>query len=152
VLGSFEFERPLQCEYTELLVGDPEHLISRASFPGKFSRTTDNLVQLEFAYPRQSDRHETKESYWLEKWVASLQRLGIVQPGNAVVDFDLKVVPMMYNSYGIDGVPTPDVNFGDVLPKTSNLRPVLPTVRKVNINTRLPQYLEFLTADLLGQP
>jgi protoporphyrinogen oxidase len=151
VLGSFEFERPVQCEYTEILFGDPEHLVNRASFPGKFSKTKDNLVQLEFAYPRHSDQHETKESYWLEKWVTSLQRLGIVQPSNAVVDFDLKTVPMMYNSYGVDGVAMPEVDFSDVLPETSNLRPVLPTIRKININTRLPQYLEFLTADLLGR-
>ncbi len=152
VLGSFEFERPIQCEFTELIVADPEHFINRISFPGLFSRTPNDLVQIEFAYPRHSDRHEIKESYWLEKWVASLQQLGIVQPGNTVVDFDLKVAPMMYNSFGIDGAPLPKLDFSDAIPKTSNLRPVMPTLRKDNINTRLPQFLEFVIADLLGRP
>lgn len=148
VLGSLEFESPIQCDYTELIFGDPEHLINRASFPAKFTRTPDNLVQLEFAYPRQSDAYESKESFWLERWVWSLQRLGIVKPENRVVDFDLKLAPMLYNSYGIDGVEMPEVDFSDILPADSNLRPVLPTIRKININTRLPQYLEFLAKDL----
>ena len=41
-------------------------------------------------------------------------------------------------------------NDAEISPE-SNLKPVLPTYRKVNINTRVPQYLEFLSSDVLGR-
>ena len=65
-----------------------------------------------------------------------------------------RVTPSMSSSSAtidIDGVPMPEVDFSGALPPDSNLRPVLPTIRKVNINTRLPQYLEFLAQDLQGR-
>ena len=85
----------------------------------------------------------------LERWVASLRRLGIVQPANSVVDFDLKNYSMICNCYGVEGRPMSIVEFGDI-PADSNLRPVLPTMQKINISTRVPRYLQFLARDLAG--
>jgi len=150
VLGSFEFSRPLDCAYHELILGDPQHFINRMSFPGKIGRTTDNLVQLEFAYPRHAPgKFVTDESFWKDCWLASLRKLGIVHDTNELVDFDLKTVPLVYNCFGIEGREMPEVELGELHPE-SNLRPVLPSVRNININTRVPQFLEFLTAELTG--
>lgn len=147
VLGSFEFDRPLRCDYTELIVGDPEHWINRVSFPGKLALERDDRVQLEFAFPRALSRFPEKAEDWLPQWTRSLRRLGIVDPDHRVVDFDFKRVPLLYNSYGVEGVPMPEVDLPESPPE-SNLRPVLPTLRKVNINTRVPEYLRFLAEDL----
>jgi hypothetical protein len=147
VLGSFQFARPVSCPYLELIVADPAHPINRASFPGKLHGEPDDLVQLEFAFPKASGAYGAGAEYWLETWLDSLRALGVVQRDNELVEFDLKSFPILYNSFGVDGQPMPELEL-NALPPTSNLRPVLPTIRKVNINTRLPQYLEFLARDL----
>ena len=54
---------------------------------------------------------------------------------------------MHYNGFGIEGKPTPSVELPD-LPADSNLRPVLPSYQHININTRLPLFLQYLTEDL----
>jgi hypothetical protein len=148
VLGSFEFSRPLDCSYHELIFGTPQHFINRMSFPGKISRTADNLVQLEFSYPRHAPgQFVTDESFWKNSWLASLRKLGIADDSNEPLDFDLKTVPLVYNCYGIEGRRMPEVEIGELHPE-SNLRPVLPSIRNININTRVPQFLEYLTAEL----
>ena len=123
LLGSFEFSEPVTCDFTEVILADPEHYVHRISFPGKLSHTPDNLVQLEFCHPRGSEQFESKESFWLEHWVASLRRLGIVQPANKVVDFNLKNFSMICNCYGVEGRPMATVDFSNI-PADSNLRPV----------------------------
>ena len=146
-LGSFQFERPVTCEYLELIGGDPAHLIKRASFPGKLQGGPDDLVQLEYHFPRGDADHGSERSWWLETWLESLRALGIVDRDNEVRSLDLKLIPMHYNGFGIEGRPTPEVELPE-LPLDTNLRPVLPSYRKININTRLPQYLRFLADDL----
>lgn len=146
VLGSFELERPIPSPVTEILVADPAHPMDRVSFRGNFAGIPNRLVQVEFAHPREDPRFEAEAETWRERWLESLRRLGIVEAGNAVLDFDFKKVPIVYNSYGVEGQPMPEVRFE--LPAESNLRPVLPTVKKVNINTRIPEYLRFLAEDL----
>ncbi len=149
VLGSFEFDRPVRCGFTELIVGDPDHAINRVSFPGKLAGGEDSLVQLEFAYPRATDRYDDKSRYWLDQWTRSLRALGIVGADHQLRDFDFKSVPLLYNCFGAEGEPMPDIALRP-LPPESNLRPVLPSLRKININTRVPEYLLFLAQDLCG--
>ena len=146
VLASLELEQPVRGDWTEILVADPEHWIDRISFRGHFAGLPNRFVQLEFAYPAADTRFEGKEADWLERCTRSLVQLGILQPENTVQDFDLKVVPVLYNAFGIEGQAMPELLFD--LPLDSNLRPVLPTLKKVNINTRLPEYLRFLADDL----
>jgi len=151
VLTSLELARPLEAPWTEVLVGDPEHRVDRISFRGRFAGTENRLVQLEFAYPARGEGsvpEETaaKPAFWVEGALRSLRRLGLVEPGNEVRAFDVKRVPLLYNAYGVEGVPMPEPRFE--LPPESNLRPVLPTLKKVNINTRFPAYLRFLAEDL----
>ncbi len=149
VLGSFEFDRPIRCDFTELIVGDPEHAINRVSFPGRLSGEPDTLVQLEFAYPRAVDRFDDKRGYWLDQWSRSLRALGVIGVDHRLREFDFKSVPLLYNCFGVEGRPMPDIELGPLPPET-NLRPVLPSLRKVNINTRVPAYLRFLADDLCG--
>jgi hypothetical protein len=150
VLGSFEFSRPVDCDYHELILGDPQHLFNRMSFPGKIGRTEDNLCQLEFSYPRHAPgEFVTDERFWKEKWLASLRKMGIVDGANEPVDFDLKTVPLVYNCYGVEGKKQPDFEIGELHPE-SNLRPVLLSVNNININTRIPQFLRYLTDELGG--
>jgi protoporphyrinogen oxidase len=146
-LGSLQFERPLNCEYIEMICGDPEHLIKRASFPGKLQGTTDDTIQIEFYFPKGDTRYGTDKQWWEESWIQSLRRIGIAKPDNKVLDLDLKLFPIHYNSYGIEGKPTPRVVLPEI-PADSNLRPVLPSYQRININTRLPLYLKFLADDL----
>ncbi len=145
MLGSFQMEDPVTCDFTELIVGAPEHAISRVSFPGKFSGGPDDLIQVEHAVPRAGEWPLDKD-HWRETWLASLSKLGIVGASNAVVDFDFKRFPTLYNCYGVEGVRMPEIELE--LPPESNLRPVLPTIRSVNLSTRVPQFLEFLALDL----
>lgn len=150
VLGSFEFAQPISCDFTELLAADPSHAINRISFPGKLALDRDDRVQIEFSHPGDSDAYGETAEYWLETWLSSLRRLGIVGADNEVADFDLKPVTMLYNSFGVEGRPVSDVEVEFDVAAESNLRPVMPTLRKVNINTRIPMYLEYLAKDLAG--
>ena len=151
VLGSFEFDRPIRCEYTELIVGDPDHPVNRISFPGKLNGERDDLVQLEFAFPRAANGYSTKANDWQGDWLRSLRRLGVIGPEHNVVAFDWKKVPLLYNAYGVEGQPMPEIDLGGLDPAT-NLRPVLPSLRKINLNTRVPDYLRFVLADLAERP
>ncbi len=146
-LGSIQFERPLDCEFIELIGGSPEHLIKRASFPGKLQDGPDDLIQIEFHYPKGDPNYGTEKGWWHESWLNSLRKIGIAQPDNEVKALDLKLIPMHYNGFGIEGKPTPSVELPD-LPADSNLRPVLPSYQHININTRLPLFLQYLTEDL----
>jgi len=145
-LGSFELRRPVEGATTEILVADPEHAIDRISFRGNLAGIPNRLVQIEFAHPREDPRFEGDAEAWRKRWLESLARLGVVADANEVLDFDFQSVPILYNAYGVEGRPMPEVE--PHLPPGSNLRPVLPTVKKININTRLPEYLRFLAEDL----
>ena len=147
VLGSFHFEKKLRSDFSELLVGDPEHPINRASFPGVLSGSGQPLVQLEFAFPRADTSWPRDGDAWRERWLDSLDRLGIATRDNPLRGYDFKTFPILYNCYGIEGEPMPEVDFSDI-PPTSNLRPVLPSIRNININTRVPQFLRYLVDEL----
>jgi hypothetical protein len=152
VLGSFEYDRPVRCDYSELIVGDPEHRLNRVSFPGKLALGEDNLVQCEFAFPTAAPGWSAKPAEWLADFALSLARLGIVDARARITDSSLKLVPIFYNVYGAEGRELPPLDFSSALGEGSNLRPVLPTYQKVNINTRVPQIVQFLTEDLTVRP
>jgi len=152
VLGSVEYDRPVSCAYSELILGDPEHRLNRISFPGKLAVGDDNLVQCEFAFPSAAPGWSTKPTEWLEDMARSLVRLGVVPGGARILDSSLKLVPIFYNVYGAEGRELPALDFREALGPESNLRPVLPTYQKVNINTRVPQIVQFLTHDLTAHP
>lgn len=152
VLGSFQLAAPVRCDYSELILGDPAHAINRISFPGKLAGGRDDLAQVEFAFPTASDAWHTRATDWRESWTRSLERLGVLAPGNRVIDFHFRAVPIFYNVYGAEGRELPSLDFSERLGQGSNLRPVLPTYQKVNINTRLPQIVQFMAHDLSRAP
>lgn len=151
LLGSFEFDKETTCHYNELLFGDPDHLINRASFPGKFARERDDLVQLEFCYPIKDEARAMEPDAWRDAWHQSLIRLGVISADTGIKDFDLKTFPIRYNAYGVDGQKVDQVALPEPHPD-SNLVPVLPAPGNVNINTRVPMYLRFLAEELTQVP
>jgi protoporphyrinogen oxidase len=151
VLGSFEYERPVRCDYSELILGDKDHPMNRVSFPGKLSPGEDNLVQCEFAFPTAAEEWSRKPDEWRDSFARSLVQLGIVDAANRVLSAQIQFVPIFYNVFGAEGRELPPLEFADVLGPESNLRPVLPTYQKVNINTRLPQIVQFLARDLAAR-
>lgn len=146
-LGSFQFERPLDCDAIEILGGDPRHLMKRVSFPGRLQGGANDLLQIEYHFPKGDARFGQDKNWWYETWLDSLREIGIAQPDNEVVSLDLKLFPIHYNAYGIEGRPSPELELPE-LPPDTNLKPVASTYRRVNLNTRLPHYLEFLARDL----
>jgi hypothetical protein len=152
VLGSFEYERPVRCAYSELILGDPEHRINRISFPGKLALGEDNLVQCEFAFPTADEAWSRKPEDWQADFARSLTQLGIVDADNRVIDAGIQLVPIFYNVYGAEGRELPPLDFSDVLGAESTLRPVLPTNQTVTINPKLPQIVQFLARDLAARP
>lgn len=85
VLGSFAFEKPINSEYHEILVGSLEHKINRISLPGRISQKTDNLIQVEFFFPE--DEYPLDEEYWKDGWLKSLKKIGILKDNNDLKNF-----------------------------------------------------------------
>ena len=108
-------------------------------------------MQIEFSFPRSTARFKQSPEQWCEDWLESLRRLGALTEENSLLDFDLKQVALLYNAYGVDGQRAPELDFGAFRPD-SNLKPVLPTLYKENINTRVPKYLKFVAEELSRNP
>ena len=101
VLGSFSFDVPLKCDYHEVLVGDPAHLVNRISFPCSIGRNGQNTVQIEFLFPE--GEYERSDEEWRTSWLGSLEALGMVPEGASPASFDLK-------SLALGGLPTEDLS------------------------------------------
>ncbi len=150
VIGSFEFSEVVDGRFNEVILADPNHRINRMTFPGSFAQSRNDLVQVEFAFPRDAKDFEREAAVWREDWMSSLENLGIISASNDLLDFDFKTFPIFYNTYGVDGQVAPEIRF-DALPEESNLRPLHLTVKNVNINTRLPQIVKSLVEDMSGR-
>ncbi len=148
LLGSFEFADEVRADATEILVGDPAHRINRLSFPGRISFGENNLVQVEFCYPKADAEFSIEpEGSWRDGWLDSLRRLGIVADGNELRAFDFRTFQIIFNHFGVEGKPFDRIRFDDFHP-SANIVPVLPSVANVNINTRIPQYLSFVADEV----
>ena len=144
VLGSFQFDRPLSGEYQEILVGDPDFLINRVSFPARFRDSEEPLLQIEFAFPRAEDR-PIDPAGWKQRWLADLRRLGIVGDQHEVLDYDFKSVPLHFNAYGMEGEALVDAD-PCLIRADSNLHAVVPSMNNLNLNNHVPRTVSEVTA------
>lgn len=147
-LGSFRFDRELESDYHELLVGDPEHPINRIHFPGRFRETRNDLAQVEFAYPDAQPR-PADPGHWRDVWLKSLRRLGIADDAHEAVLFDFKTRKLHFNGYGMEGVALVDADPG-VLKPGSNVHPVVPSMSNLNLNAHIPRDVAFVTNVVAG--
>ncbi len=87
VLGNFAFTETLESEYHEILVGSRAHLINRIGFPGRLSGGRNNLLQVEFYFPE--GEFSLDGDFWESTWMASLEKLGLVETGRSAHSFQL---------------------------------------------------------------
>lgn len=154
MLGSFRLDRPALTEYHEILVGDPAHPINRISFPARFREAADPLLQVEFAVPQAADWPGDPE-HWRESWLASLRRLGLLEAGHRVEEFDYRAFPLHFNGYGAEGAALRDADPG-LLGSDTNVRPVVPSMANLNLNRYVPRAVTYVTSvmaalDLAGE-
>jgi len=75
-LASFVFNKEVNTTYHELLVGDPRFSANRISFPGLIGQRKNNLVQLEYFYPK--GFREITAEVWRADCLAKLRELGVI--------------------------------------------------------------------------
>lgn len=148
MLGSFRLNRPAATDYHEILVGDPGLRINRLSFPARFREADDPLLQIEFAFPR-AEQHVLDREWWLDAWLSDLRRLGVVDAGHRVEEFDFKTFCMHYNAFGMEGEPLRDADPA-VLRADGNIRAVVPSMANLNLNAHVPRTVEYVTSVLRG--
>jgi hypothetical protein len=151
LLGSMRFDRPAAGDYNEILVADPGFHIDRISFRGRFEGSDDPLLQIEFAFPVADESMPLDAGHWRARWLAELERVGLIGGDHELEDFDFKSLRMHYNSFGAEGVERlePDPS---VIHPASNIRPVAPTQQNRNLNGSVPLYLEYVTRVLAENP
>lgn len=150
LLGSFVFNRPAECDYNEIIVGDPALHIDRISFPGKFAQTGEPRLQVEFAFPVADDRLPLEADHWRSAWLDDLRRLGLVADGHALEAFDFRNFRIHFNSYGAEGEPHVEAD-PSLLRPGSNIVPVAPSVLNRNLNASVPRYLDAVLSALTAQ-
>ena len=84
-LGSFVFDKEVNSTHHELLVGDRKIQANRISFPGLIGQRKNNLVQLEYFYPK-GFREVTAQS-WCAECLDKLRDLGVITD-HQVVEFN----------------------------------------------------------------
>ena len=145
-IGSFRLNRPATSDYLELLVGDPDFRINRVYFPGRFRESDDPLLQLEYAAPVALDLSNDAE-HWRERWVADLQRMGVLDDGHSIDEFDYKSVVMHFNGFGMEGERLQDADPSQLHPST-NLRPVVPSMANLNLNNHVPRTVAYVSEQI----
>lgn len=147
LLGSFTLDRPAHGDYQEILVGDPDHRINRITFPARFRRSEDPLLQVEFAHPALDDRFPEDPAYWKRHWQESLTALGILDQDHQILDLDFRRFRMHFNAYGAEGAPLIDADPTLIRPE-SNIFPVVPSMANLNLNRYVPRVVRFVTSVL----
>ncbi len=146
VVGSFRFDRAPTTEFHELLVGDPSHSLNRAYFPGRFRDESQHLMQIEFSFP-QADERSLDPEEWLETWLQSCKRLGIIGDAHVVEEFDFRSFPIHFNAFGMEGERLIDAD-PVLLSPDSNVHPVAPSMGNWNLNTYVPMIVAQVPAVL----
>jgi hypothetical protein len=147
LLGSFRLNRPANTRYHELLVGDPTHHVNRISFPASFRESVDPLMQIEFAVPLEAG-WPMDPNHWRDVWTENTRRLGLLDPGHRIEEFDFRSFVMHFNGFGAEGVPLSDADPALLRPD-SNIRPVIPSMANLNLNRYVPRAVGYV-ASVLG--
>jgi hypothetical protein len=146
LLGSFRWNRPVNTDYHELLVGDPTHQLNRVYFPARFRESNDPLMQVEYVFPRAEER-PLDGDHWRRTWVENAGRLGLIDDRHRVETFDFKTFCMHFNAFGMEGEPLRDAD-PSLLRADSNVRPVVPSMANLNVNAYVPRVIDYVTSSL----
>lgn len=146
MIGSFVLDRPVDSEFHEILVGDPELPVNRIYFPARFREANDPLMQVEFAVPRAEDWPDDAD-YWQHAWRHAAEKLGLLDAQHEVVEFDYKSAPMHFNAYGMEGEALRDAD-ATALHEGSNIFPVIPSMSNLNLNRYVPRAVAYTAAVL----
>lgn len=149
LLGSYRLNRSANCDFHELLVGDPDLRFNRVFFPSHFREVDEPLMQVEHAFPR-ADDEPINADHWREAWLDDCRRLGIIDDNHEVEAFDFKTFCMHFNAYGMDGVPLEEAD-ASKLAAGSNIRPVTPSLFRLNLNSHVPRDISYVT-NVLARP
>jgi protoporphyrinogen oxidase len=150
VLGSFVLDRPALTDYHELLVADPAFMINRVSFPARFSGSNDPLMQIEYAYPV-ADPPDLDDAGFRERWLADLGKLGLLDAGHRVEEYDFRGFELHYNGYGMEGERLREAD-PSLIREDSNIRPVVPSLANLNLNAHVPRSIEYVSRVLADLP
>lgn len=148
-VGSFRFDRPASCAYNELLVGDPALALNRVYFPARFRESEEPLLQVEYALPEAADP-PTDPEVWRERWLADLERIGLLDGSQRVELFDFKTRVMHFNGFGMEGERLRDADPG-LLHPAANLHPLVPSMANLNLNSHVPRTVAQVAAVLAGE-
>lgn len=98
VLGHFVFNRAVDVDYHELLIGDPDFPVNRISFPGLIAGTENCQIQTEVSFPEGELKYS--DDQWKEKYLDCFHKLGLVGSDHCIKHFKLdhscwgKLVPL----------------------------------------------------------
>ncbi len=145
-LGSFRLSAPASTDYHEVLVGDPQLRINRLSFPARFRRSDEPLMQIEFSVPEAED-WPTEAEQWREIWVDDLRKLGLLGADHRVEEFDFRQFPLHFNGFGAEGEPFRDAD-PELVDPAGNVRPVVPSMANLNLNNYVPRAVEYVASVL----
>ncbi len=148
VIGSFRLDRPATCDYHEVLVGDPSLQLNRVYFPARFRESSDPLMQVEFSFP-EADPRPRDAAWWRARWEDDLRRLGVLDGGHRVEQFDFKSVQMHFNGFGMEGEALIDAD-PSLIRADSNVHAVVPSMANLNLNAYLPRTVRDVVAALAG--
>jgi hypothetical protein len=146
VIGSFKFNRAPDCDFHELLIGDPELKMNRVYFPGSFREPSEPILQVEYAFPVAEDPGLDPDQ-WRELWLGQLEILGIIGDAHRVEESDFKSVQMHFNGFGMEGEALHDAD-PSVLRRESNIYALAPSMANLNVNRYVPRVIKQVTAVL----
>lgn len=148
MVGSFVLDRPAHAQFHEYLVGDPACWINRVSLPASFRGTDEPLLQVEYSVPI-AESWPPDAPAWQARWRQDLQRLGLLDAGHRVVEFDFRAFVMHFNGYGAEGEPLRDAD-PRLLARDSNLHPLVPSMANLNLNHHVPATVAYVAAVVAG--
>ena len=76
--------------------------------------------------------------------MASLVRLGLLNEGHEVLEFDFRAFPLHFNAYGMEGVALSDADPG-LIREDGNVHAVVPSMANLNLNAYVPRALREFT-------
>tara|TARA_Y100001934_G_scaffold267695_1_gene348726 strand:- start:569 stop:1888 length:1320 start_codon:yes stop_codon:yes gene_type:complete len=145
ILGDFQFEKPMNHDYHEILIGSSNIPINRASFPGHIQGGENNLVQVEIYLPKEDSTQD--QASWKEKWLESLYGAGVVGKDNDPTFFGFNKCIRGYAT--VDSFENISNTLKRELKQTkTNIKFPFPMVGPENINRLVPEVITNVTSEL----
>lgn len=86
-LGHFVFDQPVDVEYHELLIGDPDFPVNRISFPGLIAGTENCQIQTEVSFSHGELKYDDEQ--WKDIYLDCFRKLGFIGSSHQIKHFRL---------------------------------------------------------------